>query len=69
LGEVFEGGTNVNLEMLKAGLAEVYRGQPAEGLDIAAYRDAESTAKKKAIGIWELRDQYFSPMDWREIYQ
>jgi len=68
LGEVFEGGTNVNLEMLKTGLAEVYRGQPAKDLDIAAYQDAERAAKKKAIGIWELRDQYFSPMDWREVY-
>ena len=54
--------------MLKAGLAEVYRGKPVQDLDIATYRDAERVAKEKAIGIWELRDQYFSPANWREIY-
>ena len=31
--------------------------------------DATKKIAKKAVkGIWELRDQYFSPWDWREIY-
>jgi len=34
LGVVFVNGKNVNLEMIKAGLAEVYRGKPAAGLDL-----------------------------------
>ena len=69
LGEVFLGGINVNLEMVKAGLAEVNRGKPTKGLAISTYRNAEKDAKDKAVGIWELRDQYFSPMDWREMYE
>ena len=69
LGEVFVDEVNINLEMLQAGLAEVYRGKPANGLDIADYRDAENNAKQNGKGIWELRDQYFSPWDWREIYR
>jgi endonuclease YncB( thermonuclease family) len=34
LGEVFVDGKSVNLEMIKAGLAEVYRGKPASGQNI-----------------------------------
>jgi endonuclease YncB( thermonuclease family) len=68
LVEVFVDGINVNFEMVKAGMAEVDRGKPVKGLDIEMYRDAERVAKEKALGIWELRDQYFSPRDWREMY-
>jgi endonuclease YncB( thermonuclease family) len=68
LGEIFAEKVNVNIEMLKAGLAEVYRGKIAQNLEITAYRDAEKKAKEAVKGIWELRDQYFSPWDWREIY-
>jgi len=35
LAEVFVGGANVNLEMVKAGFAEVYRGRPAPGFNTA----------------------------------
>ena len=69
LGEVFVDGVNVNLIMIGAGLAEVYRGKPASGLEIATYRDAEKKAKESVFGIWILRDQYFSPRDWREVYR
>ena len=68
LGEVFVDGLNINLGMIDAGLAEVYRGEPARGLEITIYRDAERKAKESVQGIWVLRDQYFSPWDWREIY-
>jgi endonuclease YncB( thermonuclease family) len=69
LGEVFVDEININLEMIYAGLAEVYRGKPARNLDIAIYRNAERKAKGSMQGIWVLRDQYFSPWDWREIYR
>jgi endonuclease YncB( thermonuclease family) len=69
LGEVFVDGVNINLEMIYAGLAEVYRGKPAKNLEITIYRDAERKAKESVQGIWVLRDQYFSPWDWREIYR
>jgi endonuclease YncB( thermonuclease family) len=68
LGEIFAEKINANIEMLNAGLAEVYRGVPAQNLEIYTYRDAEKRAKEAVKGIWELRDQYFSPWDWREIY-
>ena len=69
LAEIFVDGVNINLEMIRAGLAEVFRGAPAANLEISIYRDAEMKAKASARGIWVLRDQYFSPWDWREIYQ
>jgi endonuclease YncB( thermonuclease family) len=68
LGEIFTGQKNINIEMIIAGLAEVYRGTPARDLEISVYRDAENKAKAAVTGIWELRDQYFSPWDWREMY-
>lgn len=68
LGEIFTDQKNINIEMIKAGLAEVHRGMPAKDLEITAYRDAENKAKAAVKGIWELRDQYFSPWDWREMY-
>jgi endonuclease YncB( thermonuclease family) len=37
LGVVFVKGININLEMVKAGLAEVYRGRPAKGMDMDPY--------------------------------
>ena len=69
LGEIFAEKVNINLEMIHAGLAEVYRGIPARNLEITTYRDAETKAKEAIIGIWELRDQYFSPWDWREMHK
>jgi micrococcal nuclease len=66
LGEVFLlDGKNVNIEMVKAGLAEVYRGKPASGLDMGLYYKAEEEAKAAKRGMWVLRDQYVSPGEWR----
>jgi endonuclease YncB( thermonuclease family) len=38
-------GKNINLEMVQVGLAEVYRGKPASGLDMGPYWKAEEEAK------------------------
>jgi endonuclease YncB( thermonuclease family) len=67
LGVVFVDGKNVNLEIIKAGLAEVYRGKPAGGLDLEPYWKAEAEAKKAGIGMWSMRDKYMSPRKWRRI--
>jgi endonuclease YncB( thermonuclease family) len=69
LGVIFVGEKNVNLEMIKAGLAEVYRGQPAKGLDLKPYWDAESGAKKAGIGMWSLGDKYISAKEWRRMHR
>jgi endonuclease YncB( thermonuclease family) len=57
LGVIFVKEMNVNLEMVKAGLAEVYRGRPAKGLDLVPYWDAEAGAKKAGRGMWSLGDK------------
>jgi endonuclease YncB( thermonuclease family) len=67
LGVVFVDRHNVNIEMVKAGLAEVYRGKPAKGLDLDPYRKAEAEAKKAKRGMWSLGDKYASPKEWRKM--
>jgi endonuclease YncB( thermonuclease family) len=69
LGVVFVGGKNVNLEMVKSGLAEVYRGKPAGGLDLEPYWKAEAEAKKAGIGMWSAGDKYISPKEWRRTHK
>jgi micrococcal nuclease len=66
LGEVFLlDGKNVNIEMIKVGLAEVYRGKPASGLDMEPYWTAEGEAKAAKRGMWVQEDKYVSPREWR----
>jgi len=65
LGVVYVNGANANLEMVKAGLAEVYRGKPASGFNNDPYIEAEKEARKAVRGMWELGDKYISPRDWR----
>ncbi len=65
LGVVFVNGMNVNLEMISAGLAEVYRGRPAKGLDLEPYWKAEKDAREAGRGIWSLGNDYISPREWR----
>jgi len=65
LGVVFLGGKNVNLEMVKAGYAEVYRGTDAKGFDSAPYWKAEGEARAAKKGMWAQGDKYVSPREWR----
>jgi len=67
LGEIFVDGNNVNLEMVKAGLAEVYRGTPAKGQDVGPYWKAEEESRKAGRGMWVLGDKYVSPREWRRL--
>lgn len=69
LSEVFVDGSNVNLEMVKVGLAEVYRGTPASGQNLSPYWNAEEEAKKAGRGMWVQGDKYVSPRDWRKEHQ
>jgi len=65
LGVIHLGGKTVNLQMVKAGLAEAYRGKPPKGFNLQPYREAEKEARDAARGMWSLRDKYMSPRDWR----
>ena len=53
LGEILLDGKNINLEMVKAGLAEVYTGETAKGLDLVPYRRAETEAKEARLEMWK----------------
>ena len=66
LGMVFVNGTNVNLEMFKAGLAEVYRGKQPSYFNVKLYKDAETEAMEAGRGMWSLGDKYVLPRDWRK---
>ena len=67
LGVIYWNDTNVNLEMVKVGMAEVYQGKPPREFDITPYQKAESEAKKAGRGIWSQGDKYISPKEWREM--
>ena len=67
LGVVYVDGKDVNLEMVRAGLAEVYRGRPAKGFDNEPYQKAEDAARRAGVGMWSLGDKYVSPKDWRKM--
>jgi micrococcal nuclease len=67
LGEIFLDGKNVNLEMVKMGFAEVYRGRHAPGFDPSSYNQAEKEAMVAKRGMWVQGDKYLSPREWRRI--
>jgi len=69
LGVVSLGGRNINLEMVEAGFAEVYRGDPAPGQDLAPYWKAEEKAKAAKRGMWTQGDKYISPREWRKTHR
>jgi micrococcal nuclease len=68
LGEVFVRDRNVNIEMVKDGLAEVYRGESVPGLDLERYWQAEQEAIAAKRGMWVLGDKYVSPREWRRTH-
>lgn len=67
LGVVYLDCANINLEMVKAGFAEVYRGPHAPGFDPAPYLEAEKDAQAVKRGMWVQGDKYVSPREWRRM--
>jgi len=65
LGEVFVDGENVNLQMVKDGLAEVYQGPPAFKQNLEPYNHAQYEARQSKKGVWQLGEKYVSPRKWR----
>lgn len=67
LAVLYADNDNVNIEMLKAGLAEVYRGgYPVAGLDRGPYWESEKEAREAKRGMWIQGNKYVSPRDWRK---
>ena len=69
LGVVYCDGISINFEMVRSGLAEVYRGMPPKGFDITAYKEAEKEARKAKSGMWIQGDKYIRPWEWRRRYR
>jgi endonuclease YncB( thermonuclease family) len=67
LGVVYIDGKNVNLEIIKAGLAEFDRSYTPKLFDLMPYQLAATAAKKAEAGMWSLGDRYLSPRDWRKM--
>jgi micrococcal nuclease len=67
LGMIYLGDKNVNLEMVRMGLAQVCSEPPPAGLDMDAFLSAEKKARESGSGMWNLGDKYISPSQWREM--
>lgn len=65
LGEIYLNGKNLNLELVSRGLAQVYAGKTAPGLDMAPYHRAQDIARTARRGIWSLEKNYIPPEKWR----
>jgi len=65
IGVIYLKGKNINLEMVKHGLAEVQEANLPKGLDIEPYMEAEKMARARKEGMWSLGSKYMSPRAWR----
>lgn len=65
---IYREGRNINLELVKHGLAEVYREHLPPDFDISPYVEAEKQARKEKRGIWALGQNYLSPARWRRMH-
>ena len=64
LAIVFFGSVNINVEMIRQGLAEMYRGAPCEAY-CRDLRVAELQAKHDRVGMWGQGEKYESPATFR----
>nr|WP_320190566.1 thermonuclease family protein [uncultured Desulfobacter sp.] len=66
LAEIFSQGQNINLIMIRQGLAEVYRGRLPKNIDPGPYKKAEAYARHRRLGMWSQGKGYKSPKIWRK---
>ena len=66
LAEIFSQGRNINLTMIRQGLAEVYQGRLPKNLDPAPYEKAQADARRSGAGMWSQGQAYKSPKTWRK---
>ena len=52
LAEVYFGGLNINLEMIRAGIAVVDRVEPPAALDLQPYFRVEQESRDAQQGVW-----------------
>jgi len=69
LGVIYLDGKNINLEMVKAGLAEVYRGIAPHKFNLLPYWQAEKEARDDMRGMWSLGEKYISPKVWLKTHR
>ena len=55
--------------MVKAVLAEVYRGRPPKGFNNELCLKAETDARDAKLNMWSLGDKYIIPKDWRKMHK
>ena len=61
LSTIFLDGKDINLAMIEAGLAEVYRGPESGNPYKPQHQAAEAAAKQARRGMWVQADTYESP--------
>jgi endonuclease YncB( thermonuclease family) len=66
LAVVYVGTKNINLEMVKAGLAKVSRAIPPRGFDMEPYRQAEKESRQSGKGMWSRGNRYVGPKSRRK---
>ena len=66
ISEIYLDGKNVNLEMVKHGMAEAQRENLPKGFEIEPYLKAEEEARRVRNGMWVLKQEYISPRKWRK---
>jgi micrococcal nuclease len=66
LATIFVDGKDINLAMIEAGLAEVYRGPKSGNPYTPQYQAAEETARATRKGMWAQGDAYESPRAYRK---
>jgi len=68
LAEVFFRGENINLTLVRQGMAEVYQGRLPRSLESLRFQAAQKQARQSKVGIWSLGKAYVSPKKWRKRY-
>ena len=69
IGVIHLNSTNINLELVRNGLAEVHRDSLPDGFGIEPYLSAENEAREAKKGMWILGGEYISPKEWRKKYR
>lgn len=56
---------NVNLQLVREGLAEVYGGRTPHDFNVKPYRQAQAEARQSNRGMWRQGETYVSPRAWK----